>query len=315
MSVKQSSTSLSVERVFDALTRNEVVATEAIEPDTLALLFEHGIQEINGKLVAKYTDFLRVAEIEARLSSNSRAWIEELVVYSCISSTNTILLDWAKTQPINGHVLTAEVQLAGRGRRGRQWVSPFASNLMFSVGATINRPATELGSFSLAIGVAVAKAFESFEVPDVALKWPNDVLVNGKKGAGILIELAEVSRPSTVVIGIGINIGSSPGIEITSEYAATALNEYVNGPSRNQILANVLNEVVEAIEIFERKGLAGFADEWSSRDALRYHQLVVTDVKDITTRGFGLGIDESGAYRIRTSQRIERVIAGTLRRA
>ena len=295
--------------------RNEVVATKVLERDTLAVLFEHGIHEINGKLVSKHTDFLSVAEVKAQLATASLAWIDNLVVYGCISSTNTTLLDWAKTRVINGHVLAAEVQLAGRGRRGRHWISPFASNLMFSVGATINRPATELGSFSLAIGVAVAKAFETFDVPQVELKWPNDVLVKGKKAAGILIEIAEIAQPSTVVIGIGINIGSSPGIKITGEYAATALNEYVTGPSRNQIFATVLDEVVEAIGLYEREGLAGFAEEWSARDALRQQQLVLTDVKDKRTRGVGLGIDESGAYQIRTPQHIERVIAGTLRRA
>src|SRR5690606_6260917 len=112
---------------------------------------------------------------------------------------------------VDGHVCLAELQIAGRGRRGRDWFSPFGANLALTIGKRIDRPAAALGGASLVVGLAVLDALEQLGVPELALKWPNDVLLRGAKLGGILIELS--ARPQTeLVVGIGLNVALPPRI-------------------------------------------------------------------------------------------------------
>src|SRR4051812_7580052 len=128
--------------------------------------------------------------IRTRLSSNDSVWAREIRVHDEIDSTNTHLMKRAATESIDGVVCLAETQAGGRGRRGRTWLTPKGKSLAMSLGIDFAIPVSDLSPLSLVVGVAVADAIQELGIDTLSLKWPNDVLLAGKKAGGILIELA-----------------------------------------------------------------------------------------------------------------------------
>ena len=128
--------------------------------------------------------------ILAQLSRASRGWLRELRVHAEIDSTNSHLIARAANETIDGVACIAERQTGGRGRRGRTWLTPPGSNIALSLGKSISIPISEVAPLSLVVGLAAVNALARVGVNDVKLKWPNDVLLNGAKVGGILIELA-----------------------------------------------------------------------------------------------------------------------------
>ncbi|MGB0713369.1 MAG: biotin--[acetyl-CoA-carboxylase] ligase, partial [Gammaproteobacteria bacterium] len=145
--------------------------------------------------------------ITAAMSASARQRIANLWIFDDIDSTNSHLMREAYQGAASGTLCLAERQSAGRGRRGRTWVSPYGSNLSLSLLWRYPFGPTGLGNLSLAAGAAVAGALEAEGVPGIALKWPNDVLWRRRKLAGLLLEVAgEAQGPSQVVVGLGLNI-------------------------------------------------------------------------------------------------------------
>ena len=313
--MSESSPTYTQDQVFEELALGQTVPSTKVSEEIQEQLAEFEITNRAGVLAPSSRDFVRESAVREHLTDHATHWLKTFDVRSSIASTNTSLLDLARTERINGHVLTAEVQLAGRGRRGRQWVSPFANNVMMSVGVEVDRPPSSVGPLSLVVGVAVARAFEALKLTQVQLKWPNDILIDDTKVAGILIELANAMQPAILVIGIGINVKSAPGTDVTGEYAATSMAYRGYTGSRNQVIAAVLNELVPLVEEFEQSGLDSVLQEWSERDYLKDRQILVIDGHGEKIPGLALGIDHSGAYLVKTMHRIERVIGGTLRLA
>ena len=256
-------------------------------------------------------ELLAAPTIRAFLTPQTAAWLRDLAIQPAIDSTNTALLGRAATAPIDGCVLTAEVQTAGRGRRGREWLSPFGRNLAVSIGLRSNRPPPQLGALSLVVGLAVRQALLAVGLDDVELKWPNDVLLHGRKLAGILIELVRATAPVEVVIGIGVNVGCRAMVAARVDQSVADVAEQIERPLRNELLANVLNQVVAAGERFERLGFDAFRTAW--QDAHRYQDKAV----EVTMPGaaetvFGtvLGITHEGALRLRTAGGVREFNAG-----
>ncbi|MDX1654152.1 MAG: biotin--[acetyl-CoA-carboxylase] ligase, partial [Candidatus Competibacteraceae bacterium] len=145
--------------------------------------------------------------IRAQLSPSVQGRLAQLEVFDQIDSTNSYLLTRAKAGAPGGSVCLAERQSAGRGRRGRQWISPFAANLYLSVLWRYPDGPALLSGLSLAVGVAMARALEGVGVVGVGLKWPNDLLWRDQKLGGILLEFGgESSGPCQVVTGVGLNV-------------------------------------------------------------------------------------------------------------
>ena len=134
--------------------------------------------------------------ILADLSHDARRWVRELRVHAEIDSTNTHLMARATNETIDGVVCIAERQTGGRGRRGRTWLTPAGSNIALSLGKSVPIAISEVAPLSLVVGLAVVSAMERVGVNDVKLKWPNDILLDGAKVGGILIELARHFEPS-----------------------------------------------------------------------------------------------------------------------
>lgn len=297
--------------IFRALASNQRVPLADLSESTVLALKDYDVNLHERSLDPSSYEFLNKGTIESFLYETTKNWLRDLDIRASTASTNSDLMQLAEKTAIDGVALAAEVQTGGRGRRGRQWVSPFAQNVALSLGMSIDRPTAEIGPISLSIGLAVANAIKELGVEGVQLKWPNDVLIQGQKAAGILIELADATRPATLVVGIGINVHAAPGVEVTGEYKATCLASHTPNPSRNGIVANVMNHVIEAVQRYEREGFEGIQRLWQEMDFLRGKDVVLLS-GERTIDGIAQGIDSEGSYLIQTPNGIERAIGGDL---
>lgn len=220
-----------------------------------------------GYRLAHPLEFIDPAAVASRLASRgSRVRVE---VVDEIDSTSSQLLARATAGAPSGTCLAAEWQSAGRGRRGRTWVSSLGGSLTFSLLWRFERGAGHLGGLSLAAGVAVANALEGCGAARVQVKWPNDVVVDFRKLAGILVETSgDLHGPSAAVIGIGVNyrLGErvldridQPVIDVAG--CASPV------PGRSELLAALLASLEEHLARFEREGFAPFREPWRALHA------------------------------------------------
>ena len=254
-------------------------------------------------------ELLAARRIREHLGAGANAWLADLGVLAHIDSTNSELVRRALTASVNGTVLMAEVQTAGRGRRGRDWRSPFARNLALSIGIRIDRSLKEIGAASLATGVAVANALGAAGVRGIALKWPNDVLLAGRKLCGILIELPRAAEPPEVVIGIGVNVGAGATVAALVDQDVADVTEQVPGVSRNALAGRVIDAVFEICRRFERDGFAAIKPEY---DALhRFHGKPVRILAGTeSVAGVVAGVGFDGTLRLDTPSGIREFNGG-----
>jgi BirA family biotin operon repressor/biotin-[acetyl-CoA-carboxylase] ligase len=228
--------------------------------------------------------------------------INGIEVFLEVDSTNNWLREQALNGAPSGTVCISETQSAGRGRRGRNWVSPFAANLYLSLLWRSATGAAALGGLSLVTGIAVLRALRSFGIKEAGLKWPNDVLAADAKLAGILIDvLGESSGPCAVIVGIGINVSMPPDEAAGIDQSWTDLQQLTgdNRISRNDLAARLLDEVMPAIETFDAAGLQPFLDEWRQYDLVNGREVDVLLPNERIT-GTACGIDEGGALLVET---------------
>ena len=241
-------------------------------------------------------ELLAADEILDVLPLAARDALKRLDVHLELPSTNAYLVEHAQRGAPGGWACLAEHQTAGRGRRGRTWVSPFGGNIYLSVLWRFNSGAAVVGGLSLALGVAVAEALHAAAVPGVGLKWPNDVVWQGRKLAGVLVEMAgESSGPCYVVAGIGVNVA------MTGDAARAIDQPWVDmvsitgvSPARNHLAGMLLQHVLLALQAFEREGFASFLPRWRARDAYAGKQAVL-HLPQQTLHGRVDGIDAQGA--------------------
>ena len=224
-----------------------------------------------------------------------------------VDSTNNWLIDTAHVSKKPYVVCLAELQSCGRGRRGRQWVSPFAKNLYLSIGFDLLGGVDVLNGLSLVIGIVVIRTLHSLGIPQAKLKWPNDVWVNDKKIAGILVELnGEPTTSWRVTVGIGLNVHmtESEGSEI--DQAWTGVSHYLTC-SRNELVAKLLIHFNEVLAVFKNEGFVAFMSEWEINDCL-FGREISTGVPQL--KGLASGVNEAGALLLQTKECLKVVNAG-----
>lgn len=220
-----------------------------------------------GYRLAEPIEFLDTAVIGRRLAGTGI----RLEVVDEVDSTSTSLLERAAAGAPSGTCLAAEWQSAGRGRRGRSWVSSLGGSLTFSLLWRFERGAGHLAGLSLAVGVAVARALASCGVARVQVKWPNDVVADFRKLAGILVETSgEMQGPSVAVIGVGINyrLGERT-LDRIDQPVTDVARQAPQPPTRSALLAAVLAELSIVLADFEASGFASVRDAWRALHA--YH--------------------------------------------
>ena len=188
-------------------------------------------------------------------------------VLTSVDSTNMELSRRVSNgQIIHNHLLTAEMQTLGRGRRGRGWFSPFASSLSMSIGWQFDGSANELQGLSLAVGVGVQKALEGFNLQGVGLKWPNDIYSAHGKLGGILIEITgDLSGPCQLIVGVGLNVVSHPFVSEVDQAVGFIDQLSTDLPVRNQLVVACVKEIVRILEQFQVRGFSDWQDEWNQR--------------------------------------------------
>ena len=238
-------------------------------------------------------ELLQHDEIVALLEPASAALLRELDIMDSIDSTNAEAMRRLEAGAGSGLVCTAEQQSAGRGRRGRHWVSPYACNLYLSVVWEYSQGAAALEGLSLAAGVAVARALRRCGVPPVQLKWPNDILYDGAKLGGVLLEMAgDAAGACQVVAGVGLNVAMPGKASTAIDQAWTDLERVTEGaaPGRNALLATLLDELLPLVADFEAGGFSAWRDQWLELDAFAGRSVVLT-TGDHQMAGTARGVD------------------------
>ncbi|MBV8666607.1 MAG: biotin--[acetyl-CoA-carboxylase] ligase [Burkholderiaceae bacterium] len=203
--------------------------------------------------------------------------------------------------------LVAEAQTAGKGRAGRAWHAIPGATLTFSLAWKFNVPAQALLGMPLAVGVAVAGALAEFGI-GVQLKWPNDILLGGRKLGGILIESANAGAHIWAVIGIGINMQVPEELARRIGQAAAAAPDLQ--AQRERALASLLSHLAEALLQFEQHGFAAFQARWNALHAYRDVEVDIVEQGRILQQGRAIGVDDSGRLLLATPQGQVAVLAG-----
>jgi BirA family biotin operon repressor/biotin-[acetyl-CoA-carboxylase] ligase len=186
----------------------------------------------------------------------------------------------------------AEVQTAGRGRAGRSWLSEPGASLTFSIAWPFHQTPQALLGLPLAIGVALATALQSVDVP-VQLKWPNDVLKDSKKLAGVLVETATHGTTTWAVIGIGLNLLMPVALETRIGHAVADAT-WLAQMDRNQLLGILLSHQADCLQQFSSAGLTPFVEPWNALHAYLAQHVNLIDHGVIVRKGIALGINASG---------------------
>jgi BirA family biotin operon repressor/biotin-[acetyl-CoA-carboxylase] ligase len=273
-----------------------------------------------GYRLAVPTAPLSAAAIRAGVEPQVRARLRQLDVAWQLQSTNSSL--FARTDVPAGRcdVLLAEVQTAGRGRRGRSWLATPGGTLCLSLGWTFAQMPRDLGSLGLAVGVCVLRALREhlsaalLASTPLQLKWPNDLQCDARKLGGILIDLrAEAGGPSYVVIGLGLNVALEEAaraqISATGTQPCDLRSLGFSPLQRNEIVASLLQCLIRGLIVFENEGLKPFREEWQHADALRGHTVSVATVQE-GSRGIARGIDVDGALLVETPKGVVRFVSG-----
>lgn len=252
-----------------------------------------------------------IAAIAARLGPLARRF--DIDVLDSCDSTNAVLLARAEAGAPSGSVVIANEQTAGRGRRGRSWFARPGDSLTFSLLWRF-APGTAPAGLSLAVGLAVAQAMA--RVPggtqragagDAALKWPNDILKDGRKLGGILVELLP-GAPHAAVIGIGLNLRLPA--TMPDELRATSAALDLPDADPNELYASLLTRQLERLEQFAVGGFAAMRDEWTAHHAFQDAAVVLSTDFGAPRHGICRGVDADGALLFEADGRVERVLSG-----
>lgn len=242
-------------------------------------------------------DALDAAAIRAALGGDLATQIATFTVAQDTVSTQADAL--AIEAPAQGcAIVLAERQSGGQGRRGRRWITPAGASIACSLSRRFDRDAARMAGLSLAAGVALAEALHDQGYPQVRLKWPNDLLVDGRKLGGILVNLRADREACSAVIGFGINVRVPPQDARDIDQPWCDLAGLADPPPRNALVAAMLARLLPALADFDAEGLAPLLPRWQPLDALvgQSVQLVEGDTRHA---GLCLGIAADGALRLR----------------
>jgi BirA family biotin operon repressor/biotin-[acetyl-CoA-carboxylase] ligase len=246
-------------------------------------------------------------------------WIQEeqadadwaVHVYDSIDSTNAQamrLIERGEPLPL---LVLAERQTAGRGRRGRKWVSPFGENLYYSLAMRVDGGMRRLEGLSLLVGLAVVKMLREMGINGAGLKWPNDVLVGGRKLAGVLLELTgDPADVCHVVIGVGINVNMRASEEVDQAWTSMLL-ECGGVIDRNQVVARLNKELSAYLSAHREAGFGAFQAEWEGNHLWQGRSVTLL-AGSSAVEGVVVGIDAVGALRLKVGDQIQSFSGGEL---
>ena len=257
-------------------------------------------------------DLLDQARIVNNLAPEVASSLHNIHCMQQVDSTNTQAANLPLPSINKFSVILAEMQSAGKGRRGRTWVSPYAANIYLSIVWPLQRSLHEASCLSPYLAICVADVLSSLGLPEVGLKWPNDIYCNNKKLAGLLIECSgELGGQCKMVVGLGVNVAMKNYnyIQIDQQWTDICSNAPNWHLSRNELASNIINTLVEGLHSFENRSLPNLVQRWVHRDIMEStHVDVYTGNK--TQSGIARGIDNDGCLLLETEHGVERISVG-----
>ncbi len=258
----------------------------------------------------KPIELLNRASIIAGMDPEIRQKLRSLKIESSLDSTNSAM-QRLPVKELHAAVILAEQQTMGRGRRGRQWHSPFGRNLYLSLGWRFEKALSELGCLPLVVALATARALTRAGLSGQRIKWPNDILLDGRKLCGCLVEMqTDAQGHSHAVLGVGINV-DMPASEVEGEIDQpwTDLHSLLPGCSRNALAALLLEELLGHLEVFVERGFAPFRADWQQMDGLQ-GQTIEVFAGNISHKGVSKGVDDRGALLLDTGKEVLSLLSG-----
>jgi len=282
--------------------------------NALAEVGEHGVvlHRIRGRgyRLARPWQRLECDEVKRWLGNEADQFNIEILPQA--GSSNTVLLQRAMLDVANGgapsgSVLAVELQTSGRGRMGRAWHSGLGTALTFSLLWRFGCGSNALSGLSLAVGVAQLRTLRQLGARGVGLKWPNDIMNTRGKLGGVLIEVqGDMLGPSTVVIGIGLNISLPAELVRRIDQPASALDEVCNAmSSRNQLMANLLHELAQVLREFEQGGFSLLRGEWERYHIHQGNRIILKLPDGRKVSGIACGVSDNGELCVETSQGVQ----------
>ena len=216
-------------------------------------------------------------------------------IFDSIDSTNAELLrQLANNQAEHGSSVVAEMQKQGRGRRGKVWISPFAKNMYFSTVVSFSSGAANLEGLSLVVGLSLIRVLATLGLPQAKLKWPNDVLVDNKKLAGILLEITgDPTGLCHVVVGVGVNVNMRQTVGQIDQAWTSLCQQLGEVQDKSNLLMHLITELQISLRRFSKQGFKPFLEEWMLHDAF-LNRSVVVKVGEQMIFGESLGVNDRG---------------------
>ena len=263
-----------------------------------------------GYRLADPLQLLEPESIAEALSPAVRDRLKGITVLDSVDSTNT----WLGARSSDPEVCLAEFQSAGRGRRGRNWVSPFAANLYLSLSWRFAEWPPGFTALGMVTAIAAVRALEALGVREVRIKWPNDLIAGGRKLGGVLIDIqGEPPGATRAVIGLGLNVRmpAAAAQDIDQPWMDLATLTDGHPPERNRLAAALIGSLVTAMREFADQGFAAFSADWQSLDLVA-GRAVALHSHEQTVTGVAAGVDEQGALLLKTPQGVKRFVSGDL---
>lgn len=255
----------------------------------------------------EWLDVQRISEVLGEKSS-----LFNLEIHDQADSTNRVLMQKAALGAAAGSCILAEMQTAGRGRRGRSWLAGLGGGLTFSLLWRFEQGAGFLSGLSLAVGVAVVRVLRAAGLREAMLKWPNDVLCQNRKLAGILIEMqGDLTGPCAVVIGVGLNLKLEPALlEQIDQPVADIYTFTQRLPERNLLMAALLAELGNVLAEFGRAGFGTLRHEWKDYHCYQGEPVRMLMPNGAQEEGKVLDVAEDGALLLQTEGGPKRYTSG-----
>ena len=223
----------------------------------------------------------------------------EIFLSQSTESTNDDAKNFLSEQSSLLSIHTSEQQIAGKGRKGKKWISPKGKNIYLSIGWLSNLKYSQLDGLSLAIGTILASSLNKFTQNQVGIKWPNDLLIEKKKISGILIETIDLNNQIGVVIGIGINVHMSEeeGKEIDQSWISLdQVTDSIN--NRNEIIGDIVNKVFQLTSLFTDEGFKAYKLDYESWDLLTGKRCSI-NIEGIDKTVEVLGVNDKGEMLVK----------------
>lgn len=291
----------------EALATNLGISRAAVSKH-IASLEEFGVDvfSVKGKGYKLATPLSLIDERQLKAALNARCFY-----FDDIPSTNAFLLNHVN-ELSRGDICLAEHQSAGRGRRGRTWVSPYGGHLYASLYWQFSQGMAQAMGLSLVVACSLVTVLRDMGVAGVGVKWPNDIYLNHKKLAGVLVEMSgQADSECNVVIGIGVNMSMSAQQSQKIDQPWSDLSELAQMPDKTALMIQLQRQLVADLELFEVDGLKVFKQRWREAD-LFDGQPIKLLMGDNVVEGVCCGIDEQGAVLVQNAQGIQAYVGGEI---